>query len=150
MNLEKIIAISGKPGLYELLSQTRGGFLVSSLLDGKKHSISMQNNVSVLTEIAIYTYGEEVPLKEVLNSMFKKEEGKKTISHKSSKKELENLLREVLPEYDEDRVYASDIKKIVQWYNILIGVDLLPFEETTTSETKKEEVSTEEASTEEE
>jgi len=119
MSLEKIIAISGRPGLYELVSQTRGGFLVTSLIDGKKQSISMQNNVSVLTEIAIYTYSEEVPLKNVLASIFEKEDGAQTISHKSSKKELENFLREILPEYDEERVYPSDIKKIIQWYNLL-------------------------------
>lgn len=119
MSLEKIIAISGKPGLYELKSQTRGGFLVTALIDGKKQSISMQNNVSVLTEIAIYTYTEEVPLKNVLASIFEKEDGEQTISHKSSKKELEKFLREILPEYDEERVYPSDIKKIIQWYNLL-------------------------------
>jgi len=79
----------------------------------------MQNNVSVLTEIAIYTYSEEVPLKNVLASIFEKEDGAQTISHKSSKKELENFLREILPEYDEERVYPSDIKKIIQWYNLL-------------------------------
>lgn len=119
MSLEKIIAISGKPGLYELISQTRGGFLVTSLLNGKKQSIGMQNNVSVLTEIAIYTYGEEIPLKKVFATIYEKENGEATISHKASKNELENFLREVLPEYDEERVYASDIKKIAQWYNLL-------------------------------
>ena len=125
MSLEKIIAISGKPGLYELISQTRGGFLVTSLADGKKQSISMRNNVSVLSEIAIYTYDEEVPLKDVFKSIFKKENGGEAINHKSSKKELENYFQEVLPSYDEDRVYASDIKKIVQWYNLLQKTDLL-------------------------
>lgn len=142
MSLEKIIAISGKPGLYELMSQTRGGFLVTSLIDGKKQSISMQNNVSVLTEIAIYTYGEEIPLKNVLASIFEKENGAQTISHKSSKKELENFLREVLPEYDEERVYPSDIKKIIQWYNLLqkqgvLNADLVT--ETSEEATSEEE-----------
>ena len=75
MGLEKIIAISGKPGLYELVSQTRGGFVVTSLIDGKKQSISMRNNVSVLNEISIYTYGEEVPLKNVFQSIKDKENG---------------------------------------------------------------------------
>lgn len=125
MGLEKIIAISGKPGLYELISQTRGGFVVTSLSDGKKQSISMRNNVSVLNEISIYTYSEEVPLSTVFQSIKDKENGEQTISHKSSKKELENFLREVLPEYDEDRVYSSDVKKIVQWYNLLQKANLL-------------------------
>ena len=119
MSLEKIIAISGKPGLYELLSQTRGGFVVRSLADDKKMSISMRNNVSVLNEISIYTYEEEVPLQDVFLSIAEKYNKEQIISHKSSKNELEALLKEVLPNFDEDRVYTSDIKKIVQWYNIL-------------------------------
>lgn len=125
MGLEKIIAISGKPGLYELVSQTRGGFVVTSLIDGKKQSISMRNNVSVLNEISIYTYSEEVPLRTVFQTIKDKENGEQTLSHKASKKELENFLREVLPEYDEERVYVSDVKKIVQWYNLLQKSDLL-------------------------
>ena len=145
MSLEKIIAISGKPGLYELISQTRGGFIVSALADGKRMSISMRNNVSVLNEISIYTYGEEVPLREVFLSIKEKENGEQTISHKSSKAELESFLQEVLPEYDEDRVYASDIKKIVQWYNLLQKADLLgSLESTEEEEAVASEVSSEE------
>jgi len=125
MSLEKIIAISGKPGLYELLSQTRGGFVVKSLAEDKKMSISMRNNVSVLNEISIYTYEEEVPLKDVFLSIAEKYNGEQIISHKSSKVELESLLKEVLPNYDEDRVYTSDIKKIVQWYNILQKAEVI-------------------------
>ncbi|WP_010521921.1 DUF5606 family protein [Aquimarina agarivorans] len=125
MSLEKIIAISGKPGLFELMSQTRGGFLVTSLIDGKRQSISMRNNVSVLNEIAVYTYDKEVPLKEVFIAIRDKENGATSISHKASKKELESYFLEVLPEYDEERVYASDIKKIIQWYNLLQKSDLV-------------------------
>lgn len=125
MSLEKIIAISGKPGLFELMSQTRGGFLVTSLIDGKRQSISMQNNVSVLSEIAVYTYDKEVPLKEVFIAIREKENGSAALSHKSSKKELESYFLEVLPDYDEERVYVSDIKKIVQWYNLLHKSDII-------------------------
>ena len=144
MGLEKIIAISGKPGLYELVSQTRGGFVVTSLIDGKKQSISMRNNVSVLNEISIYTYSEEVPLSIVFQSIKDKENGEQTLSHKASKKELESFLREVLPEYDEERVYVSDVKKIVQWYNLLQKSDLLndlsaPVEEAVAEDASEEE-----------
>ncbi len=125
MSLEKIIAISGKPGLFELMSQTRGGFLVTSLIDGKRQSISMRNNVSVLNEIAVYTYDKEIPLKEVFIAIREKQKGEASISHKSSKKELESYFLEVLPDYDEERVYASDIKKIIQWYNLLHKSDLI-------------------------
>lgn len=119
MSLEKIMAISGKPGLYELKTQTRTGFLAQSLADGKTLSVSARHNVSLLSEIAIYTLSEEVPLAEVFEKISNKENGGEAISHKSSKDELEAYFFEVLPDYDEDRVYASDIKKVVQWYNLL-------------------------------
>lgn len=120
MGLDKILAISGKPGLYEMAAQTRGGFIAKSIVDGKKMSVNLRHNVSILSEIAIYTYTEEVPLGEVLQKIKEKENGEEAISHKSSKAELEDYFSEVLPEYDVDRVYPSDIKKVVQWYNLLI------------------------------
>lgn len=119
MSLDKILSISGKPGLYELKAQTRGGFLAESLVDGKKISVSARHNVSLLSEIAIYTLSEEVPLREVFTKIAAKENGGTAISHKSSKDELEEYFFNVMPDYDEDRVYASDIKKVVQWYNLL-------------------------------
>ncbi|UII75204.1 DUF5606 domain-containing protein [Flagellimonas sp. HMM57] len=121
MALDKILSIGGKPGLFKLLTQTRTGFVGESLLDGKRITVGMRSNVSVLSEIAIYTLEEEIPLREVFQKMKDKEEGKKTsISHKAEKIALEEYFFEVLPNYDEDRVYASDIKKIIQWYNILV------------------------------
>ena len=119
MSLEKILTISGKPGLYQLQNQTRNGFLAISLIDGKKISVSARQNVSILAEIAIYTLTKELPLSEVLTKIFDKEKGGESISHKSTKDELEEYFFEILPDYDEDRVYPSDIKKIVQWYNLL-------------------------------
>ena len=100
MSLDKILSISGKPGLYELKARTRAGFVAESLVDGKKMAVGAHNNVSMLSEIAIYTYSEEVPLREVFQKIAEKEDAKETISHKSSKKELENLFSEILPEYD--------------------------------------------------
>ena len=119
MNLEKILTISGKPGLYQLQNQTRNGFLATSLIDGKKISVSARQNVSILSEIAIYTLTKELPLSEVFIKIHKKEKGGEAISHKSKKDELEEYFFEILPDYDEDRVYPSDIKKIIQWYNLL-------------------------------
>lgn len=119
MSLEKILAISGKPGLYELKTQTRSGFLAQSLVDGKTLSVSARHNVSLLSEIAIYTLTEEVPLAAVFEKISTKENGGQALSHKSSKDDLEAFFFEVLPDYDEDRVYPSDIKKVVQWYNLL-------------------------------
>lgn len=120
MTLDKILSISGKPGLHKIVTQTRNGFVVESLIDQKKVSVNIHSNISVLSEIAIYTLTEELPLREVLKKIRDKEDSKQTsISHKDSKDKLEEYFFEVLPNYDEDRVYASDIKKIVQWYNLL-------------------------------
>lgn len=111
MNLEKILAISGKPGLFALKVQTRTGFVAESLLDGKKVTVSLKSNVSLLTEISVYTYDAEKPLAEVMSNIAKKENNGKAISHKEDNATLNAYFREVLPEYDEERVYASDIKK---------------------------------------
>lgn len=121
MGLEKILSISGKPGLYELTAQTRGGFVAKSIIDGKKMAVNVRNNVSLLSEIAIYTYTAEVPLGEIFQKIYEKEDGGKAIDHKASKRELEAYFSEILPEYDTDRVYHSDIKKIIQWYNLLVS-----------------------------
>lgn len=126
MSLDHILAIAQKPGLFKLVTQTRGGFIAESLLDGKRISVNIRSNVSLLSEIAIYTLTEEVPLKEVFKKIRDKEEGNATsIGHKESKDKLEEYFFSILPDYDEDRVYPSDIKKVIRWYNILQSNDLL-------------------------
>ena len=117
--------MAGKPGLFKLIAQNKGGVVVESLLDGKRTSIPATANVSSLGDIAIYTYEEEVPLREVFKAMAAVTDGKEAWSHKSSKNELEDFFGEVLPKFDQERVYASDIKKVVQWFNILVKNDLL-------------------------
>jgi len=140
MSLDKILSISGKPGLYKIIAQTRNGFVAESLLDKKKVSVTVHSNVSVLSEIAIYTLTEELPLRKVFKKIKKKENGQPTsISHKDSKEVLEEYFFEVLPDYDEDRVYASDIKKIVQWYNLLHEQNLLDFLDDESKDSKSEE-----------
>lgn len=126
MKLNQILTISGKPGLYQLQSRTRSGFLALSLLDQKRISIGLRNNVSLLSEIAIYTLDGEKPLEEVFKAIKEKENGQKTaVSHKATEDELEAYFFSVIPNYDEDKVYPSDIKKIIQWYNILIDKGFL-------------------------
>ncbi len=128
MSLDKVLAIGGKPGLYKLIAQTRGGFVAESLIDNKRLSVSVQQNVSILSEIAIYTLTEEVPLKQVFNNIKEKENGEQTsVGSKESKDKLEEYFFNVLPDYDEDRVYASDIKKVLQWYNLLQKHNMLDF-----------------------
>jgi hypothetical protein len=126
MSLEKIIAIAGKPGLFKLITQTRAGFVAESLIDNKRLSVNVQQNVSILSEIAIYTLTEEVPLKKVFLKIKEKENGQQTsVSAKDSKDALEEFFFNILPDYDEDRVYVSDIKKVIQWYNLLQTHNLL-------------------------
>ena len=120
MTIEKLIVVSGKPGIFKIESQSKTGLIVQGLNDDKKFPILNIHNVSGLNDIAIYTYDDEVPLKEVFYKIYKKEAGKKTINHKESKKVLEDFLEDVLPNYDRERVYPSNIKKIVQWYNLLV------------------------------
>lgn len=125
MELRTVLSISGKPGLFKLIAHRKNGVVVESLIDGNRTSIPATANVSSLGDIAIYTYEEEVPLREVFKAMAEVTEGKEAISHKSSKDQLEDFFGEVLPKFDQERVYASDIKKVVQWFNILVKNDLL-------------------------
>lgn len=119
MSVEKVLAISGKPGLYELKLQTRAGFIAQSLVDGKKVTVGLKSNVSLLSEISIYTNTGEVKLFEVFARIAEKQNNEQAISHKATNEELEAFFGEVLPDYDKDRVYHSDIKKVLNWYNIL-------------------------------
>ncbi|EKY12155.1 hypothetical protein HMPREF9075_00431 [Capnocytophaga sp. oral taxon 332 str. F0381] len=136
MNLTKILAISGKPGLYRLEVQTRGGFLATSLADDKRITVGIRNNVSLLSEIAIYTIDKEVPLAEIFKSMKDLEQGNEArVSAKADGATLESYFAEVLPTYDRDRVYASDIKKVIQWYNLLLKKGLLEEEAEATPDT---------------
>ena len=133
MNVEKILAIAGKPGLFELKLQTRSGFLAESLLDGKKITVGLRSNVSLLSEISMYTYSEEKPLVEIMRAIAVKEnEGPTAVSTKEDNAKLITYFKEILPDYDEDRVYASDIKKLLNWYNILQAKGLISKEEPVT------------------
>ena len=142
MQLEKIISISGKPGLFTLVSQLKSGFIVEDISTGKKASISNSSQVSLLENIAIYTFDKEVPLFEVMKNIAEKYDYKEAIAHKSSEAELRNFMASVLPDYDVERVYGSDIKKLVQWYNILQKGGFITKE----AFEKPEEASTEEGS----
>ena len=121
MQLDKIISIGGRPGLYEVSVQTRTGVVATSLVDGKRVNASVRDQVSVLSEINIYGLEKEVPLREVFQMIYEKEEGKVcSVKPKASASELEAFFFDVFQDYDEERVYPSDIKKVIQWYNILV------------------------------
>lgn len=113
-----------------MLTQTRTGFVAESLLDGKRLSVGITHKVSLLSEIAIFTLEEELPLREVFKKIQEKENGGTTsIGHKDSALNLEEYFFEVLPNYDEDRVYTSDIKKVIRWYNLLVDKGINDFSE---------------------
>jgi hypothetical protein len=138
MEFSKIISVTGKPGLFQVVSQSKNAIIVESLLDQKRLAVNATQNVSLLENIAIYTYEEEVPLLTVFKTMFEKSEGKEAISHKESGKKLTGYFSEILPDYDDERVYTSNIKKVIQWFNLLVnsGMDFSAIEEN--SETESE------------
>lgn len=139
MGFEKVIAIANKPGLYEYKAQTNSGFVAKSLKNGKNIPVNLRHDVSMLSEIAIYTDQGEIPLGEVFTKIYEKENGEKTISHRASKNELLDYFEEILPDYDRSRVYNSHVKKVLQWYNILIENGYSSFQKEDDSDRNEEE-----------
>jgi ribosomal protein L24 len=125
IKLKDIIAISGKGGLYKFIAQARNGIVVESLESKKRHVAPATARVNSLEDIAIFTHEEEVPLADIFYLIHEKSEGKKTLSHKAPEGELKARFKELVPDYDEDRVYISDIKKVFHWYNELQEFGLL-------------------------
>lgn len=130
---ETILAISGKPGLFRLVSRGKATLIVESLDAAKKRIPAFASDrVTSLADIAMYTDDEDMPLWKVLKNVGEKEESKPTQinNKKASSKELREYFAQVLPTYDRDRVHDSDIKKLIQWYNILVNAGITDFEET--------------------
>jgi hypothetical protein len=122
--LKDLMAISGYGGLFRFISQARNGVIVESLETGKRMNAFTTMKVSALEDIAIFTEEKEIPLEEVLVSLHKYENGGEAISPKSDPDELKDYFSAILPEYDRERVYVSDIKKVLTWYNQLLKYDL--------------------------
>ena len=142
MDLKGILAIGGRPGLYKMVSQSKTGLIVEGMDDNKRFPVYTAHQISALEEISIYTYEEDVPLVEVFEKMFNILDGKDPISPKSSKNELLKFFSTILPDYNEEQVYASDIKKVIQWYIVLNKSGFMVFdkkEEETKTEEKAEE-----------
>jgi len=136
MDLSKILAINGKNGLFKLISQGKTNFIVESLEDKKRFPAFQSEGVSTLDTISIYTYDEPVELSKVFQTIYQKQE-KQPLEYKTlNDTQLKDFFKEVLPKYDEDKVFLSNIKKVFQWYNILLKNDLISLEE---SEVKEEE-----------
>ena len=127
MELKEILAISGQPGLYKYVAQSTNGVIVESLLDGKRMNASASSKVSALTEISIFTEGDDLPLADVFTNIYNHTGGKEAISHKEAPEKLKAAFAEVLPDYDGDRVHVSDMMKVFMWYNILLGAGFTEF-----------------------
>ena len=136
MDLTSILVISGKPDLSELVSQTKGGAIVKNLVTGQKYPVFKNDRISSLGEIRIFTDTDERPLEDVMQAIYKHLDGKATAfdPKKADGKELFALLEAVLPDYDRDRVHASDAKKLFAWYNILLAANKITFDEEKTEE----------------
>ncbi len=140
MSLKGILSIGGKPGLYKHIAQSKNAIIVEDIVSGKRIPAYATAKISALEDIQIFTEEDEVPLIDVLKKIKEKENGGETLdTKKASSDDIKLKLEEVLPNYDKDRVYVSDMKKIFSWYNFLQNHDMLDFEEET-EETEKEEI----------
>jgi hypothetical protein len=129
MDLKDFLAIAGKPGLFKNIGTSKNGVIVETIPEGKKVTAFAHERISSLAEISIFTTGEDVPLADVFKKISDAYEGKEAIDPNSGAAELRAFMEKVLPDYDPERVYNSDIKKIVRWYNLLAGNQLLDFSE---------------------
>ena len=137
MNLEGLINISGKNGLFKVISNSKNMIIVESLVDKKRIPVHSGNQANMLEEIGIYTYNDTKPLSSVFEDIAKKENYNQTISHKLSKNELTEYFRQIVPDFDEEKVYISDIKKVIQWYNLLQSKKIIKRKEEKKNITKK-------------
>lgn len=129
MNLKDILSISGEGTLFKFIAQGKNAVIVENLETGRRFSAGAAVRVSALDEIAIFTTGEDLPLGKVMDKIWEKENGGETLSHRLPDADLKEYFAAVLPDYDRDRVYTSDIKKVLHWYNILHKLNLLVKEE---------------------
>tara|TARA_Y100000385_G_scaffold147877_1_gene153448 strand:- start:858 stop:1409 length:552 start_codon:yes stop_codon:yes gene_type:complete len=141
MDLKEIVSIAGRPGLYKIIAQGKNSVFVESLIDKKRFPAHASDKISSLGDISIYTLDDDVKLEEVYEKMFKVLDGKHALSHKEDSQKLRDFIIGFLPNYDSDKVYDSDVKKLFQWYNILHKTGLLVFDKET------DDKSTDDAST---
>jgi len=134
--LKGILAISGQPGLYKLVTEAKNSIIVESLLNGKRMPAYSTSKISALADISVFTETGEIQLKELFKLI---QESGKTVESKASSNEIKSFFEEILPEYDKDRVYVSDMKKIFQWYQLLTDQNLLIETEVEIKEEEEEE-----------
>ena len=141
MKITDILAVAGKPGLYQVLASGSASIVVESMVDGKRSSVPGTARVSTLADITMYTHDDDVPLLDILNRMHDAQKGAEGPSHKDAAQTIRDFVDGIVPELDHDRVYQSDLKKLVQWYNLLVSKGAFPLE----APEKPEEAPAEEA-----
>ena len=129
MDLNQILSISGKPGLYKLVAQSKNGLIIESLIDGKRINAFKNEKISSLEEISLFSHNEDVALKDVLRNMYNQTNGQKTIDHKADDAAVKAFFELTVPDYDKERVYVSHMRKVIGWYNLLIEKEMLVYEE---------------------
>ena len=127
MELKEILAVAGYPGLYKYIAQSTRGVIVEALADGKRMNVPSSTRVSSMTDIAVFTAGEDRPLADVFTAFFAHTGGKPSVNHKDSTEVVEAAFASVVPDYDPDRVHLSDMRKIVQWFNALVAAGMTEF-----------------------
>jgi hypothetical protein len=142
MDLSKILSIAGKGGLFKVVSQAKSAVIVESLTEGKRFPAFAHDKISSLEEISVYSTGDDLPLKEVLLTFYRKLEGKPGPDAKGDAKTLKAFFKEMIPEYDQERVYISDMKKIISWYNLLLEHQMIDDTPTPTEENTTQEIDT--------
>ena len=128
MKITDILAVAGKPGLYQVLASGSASIVVESMVDGKRSSVPGTARVSNLADITMYTHDDDVPLLDILNRMHDAQKGAEGPSHKDAAQTIRDFVDGIVPELDHDRVYQSDLKKLVQWYNLLVSKGVFPLE----------------------
>jgi hypothetical protein len=136
IDLTGIISISGQPGLYKIVAQSKNGIIVESLQDKKRVNVYSSTKVSTLSDISMFTTGDDKPIDEIMTNIFKKENGGAAIDNKADDKAVEKYFSEILPDYDKDRVYVSNMRKLFGWYNALQSTGNLKEKEENTEDKK--------------
>lgn len=145
IDLTGIISISGQPGLYKIIAQSKNGIIVEGLADKKRLNVYASTKVSTLSDISMFTTGDDKPIEEIITSIHKKEKGGPAVDNKADDKTVEKYFGEILPDYDKDRVYVSNMRKLFSWYNTLQATgNLKEKEEGKEGEEKTKAVKTEE------
>ena len=129
MNLKDILSITGKPGLFKTVAQAKNGVIVESISDGKRFQVFDNDKISSLEEISIFTNADDLPLKGVIKRIYDKENGAVAADPKSDDKAMREYFASVVPEYDQERVYVSHIRKILAWYNLLNSHQLIVWDD---------------------